>query len=48
MLFDEGIKENITDFFDREDEINDLRNAIIEGRRLILVLGIRRTGKSRV
>lgn len=46
MLFDEGVKEDIRDFFNREGDIDSLRNALTEGRRLILVLGIRRIGKS--
>ncbi len=46
MLFDEGVKENIKDFYDRERELELFRKGIVEGRRLILVLGIRRIGKS--
>lgn len=46
MLFDESVKEKLEDFFNRDEEIDLLRNAIITGRKLILVLGIRRIGKS--
>ena len=46
MLFDEGVKENPNDFYNRERELELFRKGIVEGRRLILVLGIRRIGKS--
>ena len=45
MLFDEGVKENPNDFYNRERELELFRKGIVEGRRLILVLG-RRIGKS--
>jgi len=46
MLFDEAVKEKMEDFYDREEEINRLREGVLRGRRLILVLGVRRIGKS--
>ncbi|MEM1546058.1 MAG: ATP-binding protein [Candidatus Methanomethylicia archaeon] len=46
MLFDEDVKEDVKDFFNREEDIDSLRGALVEGRKLILVLGIRRIGKS--
>ena len=46
MLFDELVKENIRDFYDRRREMELLKNGILECRRIILILGIRRIGKS--
>jgi len=44
MLFDESVKEDLKDFYDREEDIEKLKWGINEGRRLIVVLGIRRIG----
>jgi len=46
MLFDENAKEKIEDFYNRREEMERLKKGISEGRRIILVLGIRRIGKS--
>lgn len=33
-------------FYDREKELTMIKRAVGEGRRLVLVLGVRRTGKT--
>ncbi|WP_054837408.1 ATPase [Metallosphaera hakonensis] len=44
MLFDTEPKTSLSDLFDREEEVEKLKRGLNE--RLILVLGIRRIGKS--
>jgi AAA+ ATPase superfamily predicted ATPase len=44
MLFYTKPKDSIKDLFDRESEIERLKNSLNE--RMILILGLRRTGKS--
>ena len=46
VYFDERPKENISDFYDREHELKELVTYITNGKPLILVLGLRRTGKT--
>lgn len=46
MLFDERPKDSKEDLFDRESELSETLKAIKENRPLILILGIRRIGKT--
>jgi len=46
MLFDERPKERLRDFYDREEELKSLYELIKSCKPLILVLGLRRTGKT--
>jgi len=44
--FDPRPKEKIEDFYNREQELKELINYMVEGKPLILVLGLKRTGKT--
>jgi len=46
MLFDPAPKENKSDFYDREKELNEIIEALKFGERLIVIYGIRRIGKT--
>ncbi len=46
MLFDVNPKEYREDFYDREEELNSVLEALRLGERLVVVYGIRRIGKS--
>lgn len=46
MLFDPAPKDKKDDLYDRERELEALSGALGRGERLVLVLGIRRLGKS--
>ncbi len=46
MLFDLKPKTRREDLYDRENELSEFQNAVNLGERLILLLGIRRLGKS--
>lgn len=45
MLFREGPVDRPEELFDREEEFKELRDAL-NGRRLVLLLGVRRVGKT--
>ncbi|NON61777.1 ATP-binding protein, partial [Acidianus sp. RZ1] len=46
MLFDERPKDSKKDLFDRENELSEILKSIKESRPLLLILGIRRIGKT--
>ncbi len=46
MLFDIRPKTQLRDLFDRENEINELRQSLELGEPLILIYGVRRVGKT--
>jgi hypothetical protein len=46
LLFDEAPKTGLADFFDFRDELETFRDALRKGRRLIVVTGLRRMGKT--
>ena len=46
MLFDERPKESLKDFFDMRDSVEKFIYGVKSGRAVILVLGLRRTGKT--
>lgn len=46
MFFDEAPKTSLADFFDFRDELGTFRDALRKGRRLIVVTGLRRMGKT--
>ena len=48
MLFDPRPKEKRSELFDREDELKELRSLVEEGPPVILLVGIRRIGKTSV
>ena len=45
MLFREGPVDRPEELFDREEEFRDLRDAL-NSRRIVLLLGVRRVGKT--
>jgi hypothetical protein len=46
LLFDEAPKTSLADFFDFRDELGMFRDALRKGRRLVVVTGLRRMGKT--
>jgi hypothetical protein len=46
MYFDEEPKTNPKDFYDREEELKEFLDSIRRGRKLTLILGLRRSGKT--
>ncbi len=46
MLFDERPKESLRDFFNMRDSVEKFISGVESGRAVILVLGLRRTGKT--
>ncbi|QIW25345.1 ATP-binding protein [Sulfolobus sp. S-194] len=48
MIFDERPKDNRKDLFDREIEIEKIEKAVTSRKPLILILGVRRIGKTSV
>ena len=48
MLFDERPKHRREDLYDREEELEEIKEGVAEGRPLILITGIRRIGKTSV
>jgi len=46
LLFDEAPKTGLADFFDFRDEPETFRDALRKGRRLVVVTGLRRMGKT--
>lgn len=46
MYFDEKPKDKLKDFYDREVELKEFLNALKAGRSLILLLGLRSSGKT--
>ena len=46
MYFDEGPKTNPKDFYNREEELKRFSDSIRKGRKLTLILGLRRSGKT--
>ena len=46
MLFDERPKESLRDFYDMRESVEGFIKGVRSGRALILVLGMRRTGKT--
>ena len=48
MLFDVNPKERKEDLYDRERELNEIFDALKRKERLIVIVGMRRAGKSSV
>jgi len=48
MFFDVNPKERREDLYDREEELNEIFDALRRGERLIVIMGMRRAGKSSV
>ncbi len=46
MLFDIHPKENRGDMYDREKELESLYNSLKQNERLVIIYGVRRTGKT--
>ncbi|MCS4541390.1 MAG: ATP-binding protein [Euryarchaeota archaeon] len=46
MYFDEEPKHSLEDFYDREGELKEFLDSIRAGRKLILAIGLRRSGKT--
>ncbi len=46
MLFDLNPKENVSELFDRKNELEELSGAIERGEKLTVVYGVRRIGKT--
>lgn len=46
MYFDEEPKHSPEDFYNRESELKEFLDSVRAGRKLILILGLRRTGKT--
>jgi Predicted ATPase (AAA+ superfamily) len=44
--FSEGPKTSLSGFYDREQELSRLTAAVKSGSRMVLVLGVRRVGKT--
>jgi AAA+ ATPase superfamily predicted ATPase len=46
MYFDEAPKSRLEDLYDFETQVEQLRAAIRRGNRMMIILGLRRTGKT--